>query len=140
MLATKVLKAFVGVLVVPLLAFPQLSYADWGGHHSRPQHYRYQDHPRPGLHVSIIPPGSFTIRLGGSRYFYAEGVYYYRSGRDYVVVAPPVGARVASIPRDYKVVVVNGRRYYTDNVHYYAHGPRGYEVVQQPRVKVVYKR
>lgn len=75
---------------------PQTAYA-WGEHDSnhlrqmRHQEYTHEyHHPRIGFYVDSIPKGCFSIRLGGSRYFYKEGVYYRPHGRRYVVVEPTI--------------------------------------------------
>lgn len=120
-----------GVLTCALLAFPQSSYAYWRGHG---HFYHYHDHPRFGLHLSFLPSAAFTVRLGGARYYYYDGIYYNRIGPDYVVVEPPIGSVVTTIPTDYQPVIINGMTYYTDNGVYYVYTRNGYQVVPQPVV------
>jgi len=113
---------------------PQLSYADdrWG-HHGEHHYYRYHDHPHYGFHVSAFYPDEYyPVWVGGTRYYYDDGLYYNYVGGDYVVVSPPSGAVVSSIPSDFKPVSVNGTIYYMDNGIYYIHTPSGYQVVTQP--------
>src|ERR1700722_18516073 len=83
-----------------LLAWTRMSYADWG-HHGDHQYYHYHDHPHYGLHVaSFYPDEYYPVAVGGSRYYYDDGLYYSNVGGDYVVVAPPVGAVVSAVPPD----------------------------------------
>ena len=148
---TNVMKIFFGVLALALFAAPKLSYADWSigigvgdrGHHDdrRDRHddhgfYRWHDHPRYGYHAHYLPAGYFTIWVGGTRYYYYDGLYYTYVGRgDYVLVNPPIGAYVSVIPPDFQAVSINGRIYYTDNgVYYILTRHHGYKVVVAPVV------
>ena len=106
-------KVFAGVLTLISLIQPAPAYAWWedGDRHDHFEHgehrrYEHHEHPHCGLRVSFLPHGFFTISLGGSRYYYCDGVYYNRIDRDYVVVAPPIGASVRTIPEDYEPVVI----------------------------------
>jgi hypothetical protein len=123
-----------GFLMLLLLAVPQLSYADWGFHHDRGRFYRYHDHPRFGIHLHFLPHGYFTIRVGGARYYYYDGLYYRSIGGDYVIVSPPVGAVVTAIPSDFQPVIVNGVTYYVNNGTYYRYTRHGYQFVAPPLV------
>lgn len=130
------------LLGLALLAAPQMSYADWRGHHDRDHdrgrhYYHYYDHPRFGLRVSFIPDTCFSVRLRGARYYYYDGLYYDRAGADYVLISPPVGAVVRVIPTDYRPVVINGVTYYTDSGTYYVYTRRGYQVVPAPAPMVL---
>jgi hypothetical protein len=135
------------LIALALFLVPRTSYADWGDHqdrdhnnrdhvsrdyHDRGQYYRYHDHPHYGLHLHYLPDGYFSIWAGGARYYYYDGLYYNNVGGDYVIVAPPQGAVVASIPSDFQPVVVNGGTYYVNNGTYYAYTPHGYQVVSAP--------
>jgi hypothetical protein len=145
-------KISTGLLMLALLIAPQLSYADWGvgihvGDRDRDQHfYRWHDHPGLGLRVHILPVGYLTVRVGGARYYYYDGLYYNNVGGEYVLVSPPVGAFVKVIPSDFHVIIINGKTYYTDNGVYYILTRRhGYKVVAAPviyaqPVRVVYGR
>ena len=86
-----VTKILTGILMLALLAVPQLSYADWSvgigvgdRHDDRRFHreerhfYRYHEHPRYGLRMRFLPEGYFTIWAGGARYYYYDGLYYTR--------------------------------------------------------------
>lgn len=100
--------------------------------HDRRHYYRYNDYPRYGLRVNIIPSSHVSISLGGLRFYYSDGLYYRRYGTYYEVVNPPYGAVVRRIPTVYRPVVVGGVTYYTDNGVYYVYTPGGYQVVPAP--------
>jgi hypothetical protein len=142
-----VTKLSVGLFVLMLFAAPRLSYADWGigvsvggpGYHHDDDRrfYRYHDHPHFGLHMHYLPDGYFTVWAGGTRYYYYDGVYYrYVGYGDYVIVPPPAGAMVTSIPTDFQPVVINGMTYYVNDGIYYVYTRHGYQVVNQPVVEV----
>jgi hypothetical protein len=126
-------------LVTALLAWPKFSYADPGdhaGHHGTHQYYRYHDHPHFGVHVAAFYPNEYySVGVGGRNYYYDDGVYYNNVGGDYVVVSPPAGALVTTIPSDFHPLVINGTTYYTDNGVYYAYTSSGYQVVPAPVVQ-----
>ena len=127
-------KISVALLGLALFIAPAQSYA-WGHGHDRGyNHGHYYHHPGLGVHVSLLPHGCFTIRLGGGRYYYYDGVYYTRVERDYVVIAPPTGAVVSTIPDHYQTVVINGVTYYRADGAYYVYTHQGYQVVPQPVV------
>lgn len=145
-------KISTGLVALTLLVSSSLSYADWGmginfgggDHHDdwRDRHddhhfYRYHEHPQFGLHLSYIPDGYYTVWVGGTRYFYYDGLYYVRVEGGYMLVAPPIGAYVSTIPPDFQPVVINGVTYYADNgVYYVLTRHHGYKVVAQPVVYV----
>lgn len=58
---------------------------------------------------------------GVSRKYYTDGdgVYYVRSGGNYIVVEPPVGAIVYELPYGWQETVMNGITYYRVDNHYY---------------------
>ena len=148
----KVLKIFFCVLALALFAFSRTSYADWAigigvgdrhddrhydDHHYDDHHfYRWHDRPHYGYHMHFLPDGYFTVWVGGSQYFYYDGLYYAYVGHgDYVLVQPPLGAYVAAIPPDFQPVSINGRIYYTDGgVYYLLTEHHGYKVVEPPIV------
>ena len=54
------------------------------------------------------------------QYLYQDGVFYTQaSNGEYVVIVPPAGALVESLPEDFETVVLNGNEYYkVDNTIY----------------------
>ncbi len=94
--------------------------------------------PPIGIHISILPPNSYRIRLLGRSYYYYYGTYYMSlsNGRGYEVVAPPVGARVDALPEGYEVFELEGMIYYRlDETFYKAVlEPNGYVMYEVVRV------
>lgn len=103
--------------------------------------YRYHDNkytihrPHAGFRVSSIPEYRL-VRVNGVSYYYYYGTFYsyVAPSREYVVVAPPVGAIVESIPEGYEKIDINGNTYYTvGGVQYKAvifNGEIWYEVIK----------
>ncbi len=121
-------------LAMALFIQPTKSYAwgEWHHHDHYDHHYEYHQYPHFGLQASFLPHGFLTVGWGASRYYYCDGVYYRRSGFDYVVVAPPAGVIVNTIPAYYQPVVINGVTYYASDEVYYVYTPHGYQVVPPP--------
>ena len=129
-------------VVVALLSFSKFSYADWsvglniggpGYYHDDRGFYRWHDHPHYGWHFHHLPGGYFTVWVGGVKYYYYDGLYYtYVGDGDYVLVNPPVGAAVTTIPSDFQPVIINGVTYYVNNGTYYVYTPHGYQIVAKP--------
>ncbi len=132
----RVAKGAVALMAAAVILMPRLSYADRDDRHHEDgrehRFFRYHDHPRFGLHFSILPDGYFSVWAGSGRYYYYDGLYYSRVGPDYVLVAPPIGAVVTTIPSEFQPAYINGVTYYVDNGTYYVYTPRGYQVVPQP--------
>ncbi|MCQ2189939.1 MAG: DUF6515 family protein [Paludibacteraceae bacterium] len=103
--------------------------------------YRYHNnkyvihHPHVGFRVASIPSYR-TVWVNGVSYYYYYGTFYtyMAPSREYVVVAPPVGAIVESIPEGYEKIDINGNTYYTvGGVQYKAvifNGEIWYEVIK----------
>jgi hypothetical protein len=110
----------------------------YGRHHGHHMFYEvFHPYPFYGKAVFSLPGGFVSISTGGSRYYYQSGIFYKRYYDEYVVVAPPAGAVIATLPPDCHPVIIGGVTYYTGNGVYYATTPEGYEVVSQPRVTVI---
>ncbi len=76
---------------------------------------------RWGTTVVRLPERYVSVQIGGVSFFVSDGVYYTRGVRpsEYVVVRPPIGARVTHIPSDAIMVEVDRRAYYFyDDVWY----------------------
>lgn len=119
-----------------LLTWQGFSYADdhhdWG-HHGNHNYYHYHDHPRYGVEVTAFYPNEYyPVMVGGTQYYYDDGIYYDYTGGNYVVAQPPQGAVVSAIPSDFTTVNVNGVTYYTNNGTYYVYTSSGYKVVSPP--------
>lgn len=138
-----------------LLFQPALSYArgdsdrgrerrreDVGRRHEapdrRPDIGRGHDRSRFSMHIDLGGPRLYRPLLArGVRYYYSDGMFYRTLGGRYVLVSPPFGAVVSSIPSYYYPVVVNGVTYFTGNGVYYIYTGYGYQVVPPPQVAVV---
>ena len=58
-----------------------------------------------------------------------DGVYYVKSGSNYIVVDPPVGAIVYELPYGFEEVTINGTKYYQVDDNFYElvyNGPQDY--------------
>lgn len=92
-------------------------------------------HPYPFYGRSTIALSSpfFSIAIGGSRYYYGDGIFYRRYTDRYFVVPPPIGAMITILPDGCYPVVVGGMTYYTGSGIYYRPVSSGYyEVVPEP--------
>ena len=76
---------------------------------------------------------NYVVRdaYGKSQRYYTDddGVYYIKSGSNYVVVDPPVGAVVYELPYGFVEVIINGAKYYRVDDNYYEliyNGPNDY--------------
>jgi hypothetical protein len=47
-----------------------------------------------------LPDGSETVQVDDQTYYYVEASFWQKAGGEYVVVAPPVGAEVSSVPEN----------------------------------------
>lgn len=87
--------------------------------------------------MTSLPHHTQTVYVSGQQYYYADGTYVL-PGTDgqYVVVAPPVGAQVNTIPADAELMTINGKQYFLySGVYYQAmYGGSGmvYVVVEDP--------
>ncbi len=74
-----------------------------------------------------------VVHNNNNYYFYFEGTFYLKSGNEYVVETPPIGAIVYALPADYEKVELDGNIFYEyngilyDRVHY--NGERAYQVI-----------
>ena len=73
------------------------NYFFHGGVWFRPYGRRYVVvQPPLGIFLPVLPSDYATVWVGGTPYYYADGVYYNAApGQGYVVVAPPPGAETA---------------------------------------------
>ena len=139
MLDKRKISAVTGILIAGLsLSHPKAAYA-WGRDEYRHGHYRRFEHvhhpyPQYGRAIAVFPTKYFTIVIGGSRFYYCDGIFYHRNRHNYVVVAPPRGAIVVEIPVGCERVVMNGVEYYRDDNIYYRRTFNGYEVVSPPEI------
>ncbi|RME70062.1 MAG: hypothetical protein D6781_07225 [Verrucomicrobia bacterium] len=89
----------------------------------------------PNVHVGIsigvkLPHGAVRVDVGGKPYYYHRGVFYRKGPRGFVVVAPPRGAIVRTLPPHHKRVIIRGTVYYRAGDTYYRPTPGGFMVVE----------
>lgn len=143
MLSLKHLSKFLILILAAVICLtPAVSYARHGDHDDRRDYrhnnkYRHHERPRFGMIVSIVPYNSTLLVYRGSRYYYADGLFYSPVRGSYILVSPPEGVFVPYLPVDFFPIVINGATYYTDNETYYVFTRHGYQVVHPPRVHVV---
>ncbi len=65
----------------------------------------------------------------GKKYHFRNGNWYFKRGRKYIAVRPPVGIKVRHLPRGNKVVHVNGRKLYKYQGIWYKKKGRGFVVM-----------
>jgi hypothetical protein len=82
----------------------------------------------------VLPPGTTTIMVSGATYYYQNGMFYQKNLQEqkYVVVPPPIGAVVYSIPGKYQLMMIHRTAYYMYNGVYYKRILEGYLVVPPP--------
>ena len=109
-------KLWLAVLLGVFLALPLTdAFAAWGWSKSR-----------PSVHQDIV--------VRHQKYRYHEGRFYKPAffGLWFILIRPPIGVIVTTLPFGHKTVVCAGVTYYChDNVYYRSH-PSGYIVVSAP--------
>lgn len=150
------------VLLFGILSAPSFADHDgWGGHdrhrppgqndcgdgargpcrQSHPEHYqldrRYwhdRYYPRRGYTVDRLPDHNHHLHFRDQDYFFHGGVWYRPYSHRYVVVAPPAGVVVPTLPAFYTTVWIGGIPYYYANDAYYIWRPErnGYLVTEPP--------
>ncbi|MEW5249662.1 DUF6515 family protein [Microbulbifer sp. 2201CG32-9] len=103
--------------------------------HFRRGHYRWRPaHFHYGYHWSQLPRSFVAVRRGGLRFFYSDGIFYRPRNYGYVVVEPPIGAIVHSLPGTAISLAFGGHHYYVAYDTYYIWDPsaRAYRVVADP--------
>ncbi|RLB88777.1 MAG: hypothetical protein DRH10_07045 [Deltaproteobacteria bacterium] len=75
-----------------------------------------------GAEISSLPNAT-TLEVGDKTYYVSDNTFYEqikREGKDlYVVVDPPLGAEVKSIPKDAVEIKVDGAAYYQYDIVFY---------------------
>jgi hypothetical protein len=87
--------------------------------------------------IPDVPPGSETVEMNGTVYYYADGAFYVQQADgSYVVAAAPIGVTVSLLSPDATAVVINGATYYLADGTYYLpvmqNGVTAYLTVAQP--------
>ncbi len=91
-------------------------------------------YPDRGAITRDPPRGALTVDYAGVSYRFSDGIWFEPRGPAFVVVSPPIGLVVPSLPRSATIVTSDGQNYLYANDTYYLARPdlRGYEVVNDP--------
>jgi len=106
------------------------------GKHNDTRHGHDRVYPDRGAVIRSVPHGATVVNYAGVTYRFFEGVWFEPRGPAFIVVAPPIGLIVPSVPA-YATPVANGAETYLyANEAYYRARPElgGYEVVNDPVV------
>jgi hypothetical protein len=114
----------------------QASYAAFL-HGPNEENVSYTPYPNVlGPLIDNLPQGfiTITIGLGQETYYYSNGVFYQKTVREqkYVMVPPPIGAVVFSIPQGYQFMLIDGASIYENEGVYYRRVLDGYRVIFPP--------
>ncbi|MDB5124452.1 MAG: hypothetical protein JWP94_2581 [Mucilaginibacter sp.] len=90
-----------------------------GGAFYRPG-FGYYGYPHIGFYLNALPFGYYPFFWDSAWYYYYGGIFYSPySGGGYQVTAPPVGARIPSLPKNANAIRIDGVQYYeADGVYY----------------------
>lgn len=92
---------------------------------------------QPGYRVEHIPAGRWRVPHGGIDYYYADGYWYRPYGPSYVVVTPPYGVRVRTLPSYAEQLWIGSTLYFLAAGTYYLYEANRQEyVVASPPVQV----
>lgn len=99
----------------------------------RYHHDRY--YPSSGLRFKTLPKRHYEIIYHRRPYYYSSGIWYLRSGAQFVVTVPPIGIVIPFLPPLYTTLWVRGVPYYYANDVYYVWQPdlNGYVVTNPPQ-------
>jgi hypothetical protein len=91
-------------------------------------------YPDRGSVVRELPHAAPQINYAGVSYRFYEGVWYEPRGPVFIVVAPPIGLLVSSLPAFATELTVGGQAFFYANEIYYLPRPdlAGYEVINDP--------
>ncbi len=101
-------------------------------HDTRQGHDHY--YPDRGSIVRDVPQGAIMVSYAGLTYRFHDGVWFEPRGPAFMVVAPPIGLVVTTLPAFATVLAQHGELYLYCNDVYYLPRPdlSGYEVVNDP--------
>jgi hypothetical protein len=94
----------------------------------------------PGVTIGTLPQGYVQVSVGGTGYYYYNGVYFRPTpAGPYAVVGPPMGAIVPQVPEGAEMVNVAGATYYYAAGAFYLSVPGGFAVAPAPLGAVVHE-
>lgn len=143
------------LLLIPLFGMVSMPvYADKKSHdrydrkdqrsykQHKPKGYRLDDryrhdryYPSSGFRLKSLPQSHHKILFHNRPYYYSSGIWYLRSGVQFVVTVPPIGIVVPFLPSLYTTLWLSGIPYYYANDVYYVWQPdrNGYVVTSPPQ-------
>ncbi|CCH52962.1 hypothetical protein BN8_02010 [Fibrisoma limi BUZ 3] len=97
-------------------------------------HDRYASYPRWGYRTASVPRSATVIHYQRVSYRYVNGIVYRPVGRTFVVVPPPAGLLVPTLPVGFVNIMIGGTPFYYHYGTYYVKpvGQQGYKVVPPP--------
>jgi hypothetical protein len=139
---TGVLCLVMCIAVVDTITAAESDDASRGDAPKAPSDHRHLDthhghnhvYPDRGAIFRDLPPGAVTLNHAGVSFRFADGVWFEPRGSAYIVVAPPIGLLVPSLPSFATTVQEHGAAYLYANDTYYRAQPDlgGYLVVNDP--------
>jgi hypothetical protein len=94
------------------------------------------DHSYPdrGSIIRDVPKTAIVVNYAGIAYRFDDGIWYEPRGPAFMVVAPPIGLMVSTLPTFSTVIARDGKLFLYSNDTYYVPRPDagGYEVVNDP--------
>jgi len=102
--------------------------------HHDPHHGHKHVYPDRGAIFREVPRGTVVVNYAGLSYRFHDGVWFQPQGSAFIVVAPPIGIVVPTLPGFATPVENGGKSYLYANDTYYRARPElgGYEVVNDP--------
>ncbi len=85
-----------------------------------------------GTRFGILPIGCISILVGGSPYYYDDGLYYQPVADGYQEVYPPVGADVPELPDGAVAIEAGNITYYYAGGAFYVQTDNGYNIAPPP--------
>lgn len=101
------------------------------------RHDRFWHGFRYGARFGILPVGYISLYVGGSPYFYDDGIYYQQADDGYQEVYPPVGADVPDLPDGAVEIDAGDQTYYYAGGAFYVQTDNGYDVAPPPMGVIV---
>jgi len=86
--------------------------------------------PPRGFRLAVVPTTAVIITVRGTRYHYADGVFYQPVDGEYAVAAPPIGAVVTDLPEDAEEIDFDGVTMHELNQAVYKEVENGYEIIE----------
>lgn len=97
-------------------------------HHSRKKIIVVR--PRKVSTFGVLPAGHSTIIFRGTNHYFHTGRFYKKHLNYYLLIAPPVGIRIAVLPLGYRSIMIGTRPCFYYQGVYYAKQANDYEVIE----------